>query len=315
MTTPTPRAALKALLAQLANIPPAYCIWKGEPEPNVTTPASSLAIQHVTPGSPGIAQVLSTRALTAGQMVTVSGVQNMQGLGGAFPITIVDAQNVQLTGSSVTGAYLGGGTLALVSPYKHGWMRIGASRRRSVGWDDLRRTPNPDGTFTMQSVGRRQITLGVDFFSLDRGLSGGAFVTMADDVLEDVCTKLWHPSVLDTLNGMGLVFEDQADILPLSYIVNDTELDAAHVDLTVALAVVDAASYTFVNGWVQEVAGTGTAIQENGVGVSLPFDIGSWSGTGPGSYFGDTNVAGPYAVAQQFADAKGNTGPVLGSSS
>lgn len=135
-------------------------------------------------------------------------------------------------------------------------LRIGTSSRRAVGGDDLRTVDNGDGTFTVNTVGRRQIILSIDCFTWDSTL-----VHIADELLEQLMTQIQRPVNLDTLNGMALVLESNGPIVPLPTTINARYISAAHVDLTVALANQDATSAAYPGGdqYVGEVRTSGDA--------------------------------------------------------
>lgn len=143
-------------------------------------------------------------------------------------------------------------------------LRIGASSRVGVGWDDLRKTDNGDGTFTMQSVGRRKIVLGIECFTWDSTLAHDAV-----DLLDLLVTDIYQPDKLDTLNGLGLVIETNETILPLPTYVEARFISAAHVDLTVALAIQAGATFPGGNQFIGEVQGSGTVSPPT---TAVPFD-------------------------------------------
>jgi hypothetical protein len=147
-------------------------------------------------------------------------------------------------------------------------LRVGASSRNAIGWDDLRKTDNNDGTFTVAQVGRRQIVLSIECFSY-----ASADVVIADDILEQLRSRIQSPDNLATLNGMQLVQETSGPIITLPTSVNGTELSAAHLDMTVALAWQDSANYPGGNGWIGEVIGTGTVTTESGGTTSPTIDV------------------------------------------
>ena len=135
-------------------------------------------------------------------------------------------------------------------------LRIGASSRRVVGGDDLRQKDNGDGTFSVNTTGRRQIILSIDCFTWDSTL-----VHIADDLLDQLVTQIYRPVNLDTLNGMALVVETDGPIIQLPTTINARYISAAHVDLTVALANQDVTTAAYPGGdqYIGEVRSTGDA--------------------------------------------------------
>lgn len=133
-------------------------------------------------------------------------------------------------------------------------LRIGASSRRVVGNDDLRQSDNGDGTFSVNTIGRRQIILSIDCFTWDSTL-----VHIADELLEQLMTQIYRPANLDTLNGMALVLESNGPIIMLPTSINARYISAAHVDLTVALANQDVTTAAYPGGdqYIGEVRTSG----------------------------------------------------------
>lgn len=142
------------------------------------------------------------------------------------------------------------------APYLWASMRIGASSRAVVGCDDIRASDNGDGTFQVNTVGRRQIILSIDCFTWDSTLTH-----IADEILEQLATHIYLPANLDTLNGMALVAETNGPIVMLPTTINARYVSAAHLDLTVALANQDKTNAAYPGGdqWIQTVQSTGTA--------------------------------------------------------
>lgn len=153
-------------------------------------------------------------------------------------------------------------------------IRVGTSSRVGVGTDDLRRTNNPDGSFTTNQTGRRQIILSFECFVWGPGMD-----VIADDVLDTLITRIWQPINLATVNAMALVIETCGPILPLPTYVNGRYISAAHVDLTVALANQETAYYPGGNGTIGEVIGTGTVTTESGGTITQTIDVKDTGGT------------------------------------
>lgn len=274
MVTPTPRAGLKAIFARLANLPFNSVVWKGEPEtPSIKAPAS-LAIAGATNASPIVLTMPQGLCVASGQPLTVTGVTGNTAANGAWnSVTVIDATHVSLDGSTGNGAYVSGGTAAPPMPWRNGLMRLSASSRDAEGWPDNRRTDNGNGTFSVQSVGRRRIMLSVDYFSFDPVLT-----IIADDVLEDVRTKILHPDILDALNQIGCAAITEGSIIPLPLAVNGSERSGAHLDFAIALAVIDqgvneVGSVGGVNNWIGEVKGTGTITAVDGSTSTETIDV------------------------------------------
>lgn len=276
MTTPTPRADLKRILAGLASIPLPYATWKGEQEPNIIPPGNyspTFAVLGASNATPIAITVASTTGLYDGLRVVASGIGGNTNANGPWSIdstTQPTGTTFNLTGSLGNSAWTSGGTIALENPFRWAQLRIKASKRDAVGWDDLHQTDNVDGTITMASKGRRVILLSVDCMSFDPTAE-----VMADDILEDVRTKIWHPEILDALNGVGLVAQDVGTIVDLPTQRAGRIISAAHLDITLALAVTDLARYPAVTrGWVQEVTGSGVVTEEDGTStITIPFDV------------------------------------------
>ena len=133
-------------------------------------------------------------------------------------------------------------------------LRIGSSSRAQVGADDIRQKDNGDGTFTVTTIGRRQVILGIDCFTWDSML-----VHIADDLLEQLATQIYLPANLDTINGMALVVESSGPITPIPTTIDGRFVSAAHFDLTVALANQDTSTQAYPGGdqYVGEVRTTG----------------------------------------------------------
>jgi hypothetical protein len=273
MTTPTPRAALKGILARLANLPACNVVWDPEPEPSVLKPPASLAISGATNASPIVLTLPTTLHLSTGMPLVVANVSGNTAANGTWnSVTLVDGTHVSLDGSTGNGAYTSGGTASPLVPWRWGLLRVSASSRSSKGWDDFKYNDNGNGTFSMKSFGGRRIVLGIDYFSFDPALT-----VMADDVLEDVRTKIWHPDILDALNQNSLVAVTYGDILKLPRSVNGRELSAAHLDIHVRLAVVDnnvneVGGAGGVNSWIMEGEGTGTITREDGTTTTQTID-------------------------------------------
>ncbi len=140
------------------------------------------------------------------------------------------------------------------APFLWASLRIGGSKRAAVGWDDLRQTDDGNGGFSVMQVGRRQITLSLDlftYFSPD--------IAVADDIMDPLQATAWQPSNLALLNAMSLVMETSSAIFPLPTTIDNRYISAAHMDLVVALANIDAGvTYPGGNGTIEEVTGTGT---------------------------------------------------------
>lgn len=264
MTTPPPRSDLKRILAGLASVPLPYVVWSNEQEPGFIPPANRSPTWTVT-GATNTAPVrltvtsadtptAPTGCLYAGARVVVSGITGNLAANGPQAIDSVDANSFNLTGTAGSGAYTGGGTVSLEVPLRWAWLRVKASRRDAVGWDSYATRYNADGSMDVTANGRRRILLSVDCFSLDPTAT-----VMADDILEDVRTKIWHPEILDALNSIALVAQDVGSIIDLPTQRGGRTISAAHMDLTVALATTDVARYpAYVRGWIAEVTGTGT---------------------------------------------------------
>lgn len=146
------------------------------------------------------------------------------------------------------------------APFAWASLRIGTSSRVTVGADDLRQIDNGDGTFNVNTVGRRQIILSIDCFTWDSTLAH-----IADELLEQLMTQIYRPANLDIVNGMAIVLESNGPIIPLPTTINARYISAAHVDLTVALANQDVSSAAYPGGdqYIGEVrtsgdVGTGT---------------------------------------------------------
>lgn len=199
MATPFPRKAFRALMAAILNFPPAYVLWRGDPEPVFGPPSA---------------------------------------------------------------------------PFLWGSLRIGSSSRKAVGWDALVQTDTGDGGFTMAQVGRRQIVLSLDLFTW-----GPTEELFADDLLETLSNGAQSPDNLARMNAMGLVFESTGAIVPLPTTVNARYISAAHVDLTVALAIggadgkASAARYPGGNTYVDEVIGDGVVTVDGTGAPTMHADV------------------------------------------
>lgn len=270
MTTATPRASLQGIFATIANLPVANVVWSPQKEPSVLKPPTSLAITGASNASPIVITAASSGLIfPVGMSVTVVGVGGNSGANGTFPVAaIIDANNVSLSGSTGTGAFTSGGTIAPASPFRWGLLRMKAMNRAAQGWDDLRRTDNGDGTYSQQTVGRRVITIAMDYFSYESADS-----IMSDDVLENVRTTLWDPYFLNAFNLVGMAVQDIGNITPLPQSYNGREISAAHLEITMALATTATARDVFTSEWIKEVAGAGTLTKEDGTTLNVPLDV------------------------------------------
>lgn len=153
------------------------------------------------------------------------------------------------------------------APFLWASVRLQTSSRRVVGADDLRTKDNGDGTFSVNTIGRRQIVVGFDCFTWNSNLID----PNADDVLAMLMTRIYSPANLDILNGMALVLESDGPILQLPTTINSRAVSAAHVDLTVALANQDVSSAAYPGGdqYIGEVLSTGDV----GTGSPQTLDI------------------------------------------
>lgn len=155
-------------------------------------------------------------------------------------------------------------------------LRVGVSSRNAVGWDDLRKADNGGGSLSITQVGRRVLVLSLDLFSY-----ASADVVLADDLMEILRSRIQSPDNLQALNAMGLVQETSGPITPLPTSVNGSEISAAHLDMTVALAWQDTATNPGGNSWVSEVLGTGTVTTESGGTATATFDVKDTGGMPP----------------------------------
>ena len=143
-------------------------------------------------------------------------------------------------------------------------MRVGTSKRTTIGTDNIRYSDDGDGTFTANTDGRRQIILSVDIFTWDSTL-----VDDAVDLMDLFLANFTNPDKLDTLNGMSLVHENYGSIIPLPTTINARYISAAHVDLTMALAFQNSANFPGGNQWVGEVQVNGTVTDVGGGATPL----------------------------------------------
>lgn len=267
MVTPVPRAGLKAIFARLANLPLSSVVWKGEPE-GMPKPPASLPITGATNATPIVLTIPQGLLVASGQALVVSGVGGNTAANGTWnTVTVVDSTHVSLNGSIGSGAYTSGGSAAPLTPWRWGLLRLGTSARAQEQWDDNRRTDNGDGTYGLETVGRRRVTLSVDYFSFDAVSS-----VIADDVLEDVRTKIWHGDILDAMNAIATTPIDYGNIIQLPTSINGRDVSAAHIDIDIALAATDANvnERGFTGGrntFIGEVKGTGTITKEGGSGT------------------------------------------------
>lgn len=273
MVTTTPRQALKSVFARLANVPLNCVVWRGENELN-GKPPTSLLVTGATNASPIVLTVPQGVCVADGSPLTVAGVAGNTAANAAWDsITVVDSTHVSLDGSVGNGDYVSGGTASPPSPFRWGLMRIAASSREGEGWDDNRRTDNGDGTFSMKTVGGRRITLSCDYFSFDPSLE-----VMADDVLEEVRTRLWDGDILNAFNTVGCTPVTYGNVVPLPLGVNGTERSGAHLDIVIRMAVWNTlvnerGSKGGVNDYINEVKGTGTITEVDGTETTETIDV------------------------------------------
>jgi len=204
----TPRDALKAIFARLARLPACNVVWKGETEPSVLKPPTSIAIAGATNASPIVLTVPQGILVPDRSSVLITGVGGTTAANAAwYSCTRVDATHISLDNSVGNGAYTSGGTLqpaafdntgALVAtPWRWGLLRVSASSREANGWDFTVNQDNVDGTTNQTTVGARRVVLGLDYFSFDPTAT-----VLADDVLETLRTQLWHGSILDAFTAI-----------------------------------------------------------------------------------------------------------------
>lgn len=266
--TPTPRAGLKALFAAILNMPATYVVWKGEVEPSGIKPTTTFGpVLGATNATPIVLTVNSTLLIPTGMRVQVDGVLGNTGANGTWFATVIDASHVQLDGSVGNGAYTSGGTVVPQAPLTWAMLRVGLSSREAVGWDNVRRTDNLDGTFVEATDGRRVLNLGFDLFSYD-----SESVVQADDLLEQLVTRLQQSAYGASLNALGCVYETEGAIIPLPTTINGRDISAAHVDIKIALGVLDTTIDRGNNRWIREVIGTATVTIDQGV-QSPTYDV------------------------------------------
>ena len=147
-------------------------------------------------------------------------------------------------------------------PFHWAYAVVDIRNRVPVGWDDMRQTANPDGSFSLLQVGRRVLTISVKLFSYT-----SPRLISADDILEDMNSSIFDDDNRDVLNGMGLALEDIGAITPLPTTINARYISAAYTEMTIAFAVTRQAQVAGGNTTIGEVIGTGTNTTESGSGT------------------------------------------------
>ena len=154
------------------------------------------------------------------------------------------------------------------SPYIRANMVVDIAKRVGVGWDDMRQTDNPDGTYSLLQVGRRVLTVSVNLFYW-----GSPTVASADDILEDLNSSIFDDLNRDVLNEMGLALENTGNITPLPTFLGARYISAAHTDMTIAFAVTRQASPVGSAVSIREVIGQGTNTTESGGTTIAGIDV------------------------------------------
>ncbi len=159
-------------------------------------------------------------------------------------------------------------TLKPDAAYLWASLTVGTAHRNNVAFDEQRRTDNADGSFSTLQIGRRQMVM-----SIRCQTYGSIDDIIAEDVLDMLQTRLANPANLDALNGMSLVYEESGKILTLPTYTNSRAISTAHLEITLALAVVDASAYPGPNKSIGEVLGTGSIGTEAGGTVTQAADV------------------------------------------
>lgn len=124
---------------------------------------------------------------------------------------------------------------------------------RSFG-RDLRRRTYADGELGASQVGQRAFQLEVRCES-DKGSPSDTAPVAAADVLAQVMSRIYRPSVLAALRAAGTTVVQVGNITRMEYKVDEREYEAAVVELTMHCADVDADGSDY---WIETVNGTMT---------------------------------------------------------
>lgn len=122
---------------------------------------------------------------------------------------------------------------------------------RPLGRDSRRRTYE-SGALSAEQVGQRAFSVEVRCES-DKGSPSDATPTAAADVLSQVMTRLYRPSILLALRTAGAAVVQVGNIARTEYKVEGREYDAAIVEVTFHCADVDPDGDDY---WIETVNGT-----------------------------------------------------------